>query len=100
MHTSELMHAANLFDLTGRVAIITGAAGLLGEQHARTIAQAGGTPVFVDIDGDVATEKACKLADEFGVPAFAAVANITDRRDVEGVLRETLDRFARVDVLI
>lgn len=100
MHTPDHLNATNPFDLTGRVAIITGAAGLLGEQHARTIAQAGGIPVFVDIDGDRATEKARKLGDELGVETFAAVANITDRRDVERVLTQTLDRFARVDILI
>jgi len=97
---SDHLKATNPFDLSGRVAIITGAAGLLGEQHARTIAQAGGIPVFVDIDGDRATEKACKLEDELGVQTFATVANITDRRDVERVLNQTLDRFARVDILI
>lgn len=97
---ASLMHTSNQFNLTGRVAIITGAAGLLGEEHARTIAQAGGVPVFVDIDSDKATEKARKLADEFGVPAFAAPANITNRSDVERVLSQTLDRHARVDILI
>jgi NAD(P)-dependent dehydrogenase (short-subunit alcohol dehydrogenase family) len=97
---SDEMNAANPFDLKGRVAIITGAAGLLGEQHARTIAQAGGIPVFVDLNHDKAAGKALHLAEEFGVPAFAVAANITDRNDVESVLRETLLRHGRVDILI
>ena len=37
------------FDLTGRVAIITGGAGLLGLRHAQAIAEMGGIPVLVDI---------------------------------------------------
>jgi len=47
----------NLFDLSGRVAVITGGAGLLGEQHARAIAAAGGIPVLVDIQRQGASEK-------------------------------------------
>ena len=39
----------NLFDLSGRVIIITGAAGLLGRQHADAIASAGGTPILLDL---------------------------------------------------
>ena len=42
----------NLFDLTGRVAIITGGTGLLGQQHAEAIAEAGGIPVLADIRVD------------------------------------------------
>ena len=56
------MQKTNPFDLTGRVAIITGAAGLLGEQHARAIAEVGGTPVLMDINYDRAAEYARKLA--------------------------------------
>jgi NAD(P)-dependent dehydrogenase (short-subunit alcohol dehydrogenase family) len=94
------MSSANLFDLTGRVAIITGGAGLLGEQHARIVAQAGGTPVLVDVDADRAKEKTCKLAGEFGVPASAIAADITDRSGVQDILRRTLERHGRVDILI
>jgi NAD(P)-dependent dehydrogenase (short-subunit alcohol dehydrogenase family) len=94
------MSSANLFDLTGRVAIITGGAGLLGEQHARIVAQAGGAPVLVDIDADQAKEKACKLASEFGVPASAIAADITGRSGVQDILRRTLDQHGRVDILI
>jgi NAD(P)-dependent dehydrogenase (short-subunit alcohol dehydrogenase family) len=94
------MNIVNPFDLTGRVAIVTGAAGLLGEQHARAIAEVGGTPVLMDINYDRAAEYARTLADEFGIPAVAARADITNRRDVEGVLSETLKRFNRIDILI
>lgn len=94
------MSPANLFDLTGRVAIITGGAGLLGEQHARIVAQAGGVPVLVDVDADRAKEKACKLASEFGVSASAIAVDITDRGGVKDILRRTLEQYGRVDILI
>ena len=38
------------FDLTGRVAVITGGIGLLGRKHAEAIAESGGRPVLVDLD--------------------------------------------------
>jgi len=43
------------FDLHDRVAIITGGAGLLGEQHARVLAAAGARILLADVDGDAAT---------------------------------------------
>ena len=51
----------DVFDLTGRVAAITGGAGLLGEQHARAIARAGGIPVLLDVSPRAA-QKAEQLA--------------------------------------
>lgn len=94
------MPSVNLFDLTGRVAIITGGAGLLGEQHARVIAQAGGVPVLIDVDGDRAKAKAGKLAREFGVTASGHAGDITDRESIQETLGRTLDQHGRVDILI
>jgi NAD(P)-dependent dehydrogenase (short-subunit alcohol dehydrogenase family) len=39
----------NVFDLSGRVAIVTGGAGFLGQRHAEAIAAFGGIPVLLDV---------------------------------------------------
>ena len=89
----------NLFDLSGRVVLITGGAGLLGEQHARAIAGAGGIPVLLDI-ADLAAQKAETLAAEYGVPAFSRRTDITQASDLAGCLEDVLARFGRIDILI
>lgn len=91
---------AQAFDLTGRVAIITGGAGLLGVQHARAIAQAGGTPVLVDISANRAAEKAAELTKEYSVPALGVGVDITDQQALQGLLAELLTKLGRADILI
>ena len=39
----------NLFSLSGKIVVITGAVGLLGEKHAEAVAAYGGTPVLLDL---------------------------------------------------
>ncbi|HEY1220409.1 MAG: SDR family oxidoreductase [Bryobacteraceae bacterium] len=88
------------FDLSGRVAVITGGAGLLGRQHARAIAGAGGIPVLLDVAGPGAAERAAEVAAEFDVPTFGRQADITSAASVEESLQDVLARFGRVDILI
>jgi NAD(P)-dependent dehydrogenase (short-subunit alcohol dehydrogenase family) len=89
-----------LFDLKGRVAVITGGAGLLGEQHARAIAGAGGTPILLDVCGHRANQMAKALAEEFGVPAWGPQVDITNPQELQRFLEETIGRFGRIDILI
>jgi len=91
---------ANFFDLTGRVAVITGGAGLLGEQHARAIAAAGGTPVLVDIQQQRVTERVAALSQEYGVPAIGRATDITKETEIEALRAEVMDRLGRIDILI
>jgi NAD(P)-dependent dehydrogenase (short-subunit alcohol dehydrogenase family) len=90
----------NPFDLAGRVAVITGGAGLLGEQHARAIAAAGGIPVLVDIQLQRASEKAAVLSHEYGVAAIGCAADITKQAEIEAVRDQILSRYGRLDILI
>jgi NAD(P)-dependent dehydrogenase (short-subunit alcohol dehydrogenase family) len=89
-----------LFDLTDRVAVITGGAGLLGMQHARAIAGANGIPVLVDILGDEVEQRAAELAETYGVSAGGWQTDITQPEQVKSLLQAMLDRYGRVDVLI
>ncbi|HEX4749982.1 MAG TPA: SDR family oxidoreductase [Bryobacteraceae bacterium] len=88
------------FDLSERVAVITGGAGLLGEQHGRAIASAGGVPVLVDINGSRAQKTAEMLASDYGVDAWGTELDITDANAVEEFRKLLLRRFGRVDILI
>lgn len=90
----------DLFDLGGRVVLITGGAGMLGAQHAAAIAERGGVPVLLDIDGARAAARAREINADFGVAACGFRTDITRPEAVREALARTLDAFGRVDVLI
>jgi NAD(P)-dependent dehydrogenase (short-subunit alcohol dehydrogenase family) len=88
------------FSLTGRVAIITGGAGLLGVRHAEAIAAAGGIPVIADLRGAAALSCAEKIATTHGVPALGVEVDITSVASVESLLTTVKARLGRVDILV
>lgn len=88
------------FDLTGRVAIITGGAGLLGVKHAEAIAEMGGIPVLLDLDGEKAEARATEIAATFGVRALGLTTDVTQPEATADALSKTLEAFERVDILI
>lgn len=90
----------NPFDLSGRVAVITGGAGLLGRQHASAVASAGGFPVLVDLAVAAPEAQAEQIAQSHGVEAMGCVADITKPESVQALLDAVLARFGRVDILI
>jgi NAD(P)-dependent dehydrogenase (short-subunit alcohol dehydrogenase family) len=101
-HTSPAAarRAIDLFDLTGRVVVITGGAGLLGVRHARAIAAAGGIPVLVDLSAAAAADQARRIAQEFSVDAWGTSADISQPEPVAALKEQVLARHGRVDGLI
>ena len=97
-HDSRSVRKA--FELAGRVAVITGAAGLLGKRHAEAIAEMGGTPVLVDVNLDGASHHAAAITEEYGVPALAMGVDITQPEAVASMSDQLVERFGRVDILI
>lgn len=89
-----------LFNLEGKVAIITGGAGTLGEMHAEIIAEAGGIPVLADIEGEMADKTAEAISEKYHVPAMGIKTDITKASDVKTLLKKTLEKYGRVDILI
>ncbi len=100
MPPTKLRTVRSLFDLSGRVAVITGGAGLLGRQHARALAEAGGIPVLVDIAGDRAEAVAREITADFKVPSWGVSTDITSAEEVKKLLAGVLERYGRVDILI
>ena len=88
------------FSLSGRVAVITGGAGLLGVRHGEAIASAGGTPVLADLRGEDASAQAAGIAKAFGVPAMGVACDITRPESVAALLATVRSTYARVDILV
>jgi len=98
--TEATKRAQALFDLTGRVAVITGGAGLLGTKHAEIIAAAGGSPVLLDLPQAKPEAAAAAIATKYGVDATGLAVDITQLAQIDNVRNELLARFRRIDILI
>lgn len=90
----------SLFDLTGRVAVITGGAGLLGEQHARALAEFGAIPVLLDLNLKKGEELAKRISREYMVKCSAIRADITKREEIDAAWRKIKKLYGRVDILV
>ena len=90
----------DMFDLTDRVALITGGAGLLGAKHAEAIAELGGIPIIVDIDQKRCDCLAEKMHTDFKVDCIGVCTDITDPQQVEELRDRVLKNFGRIDILI
>jgi|TARA_R110000850_G_scaffold68172_4_gene152299 NAD(P)-dependent dehydrogenase (short-subunit alcohol dehydrogenase family) len=95
-----LASVETLFRLDGRVAVITGGAGLLGYQHAATIAGLGGLPVLLDINAAELANNAARLEAESGCAALTLVADITDVDALRSAHEQLQAHHGRVDILI
>jgi NAD(P)-dependent dehydrogenase (short-subunit alcohol dehydrogenase family) len=88
------------FKLKGKVAIITGGAGLLGCQHAAAIAEFGGIPILLDIDKKTGFEKALRISDEYQVDCEFRHCDITNESQILSVRDFLLSKFGHIDILI
>ena len=86
-------------DFQGRVAIVTGAGGGLGRQHALALAARGAKVLVNDLDGSAAQA----VVDEIcaaGGQALANGASVTDFVAVQAMVQQAIDAWGRVDVLV
>lgn len=89
------------FDLAGKTALITGAAGLLGMEHALALLESGATVVLTDMSAaslDVAAQRLIERYDRARI--LTAVMNVTDQAAISAVAGTLSARGERVDILV
>ena len=90
----------DLFDLDGRVAIVTGGATGIGLQMADALAELGAGVVLCGRDGERCERAAADLERARGVPCVGVRCDVASADEVAGMVAQTIDRFGRIDVLV
>jgi len=93
------VNAKDLFDLTGRVAIVSGGSMGLGRQMAEGLAEMGANLVLCARNQERCQEAAAELRSR-GVQTLALGCDVKDKTAIEQVVRETLAKFGRLDILV
>jgi NAD(P)-dependent dehydrogenase (short-subunit alcohol dehydrogenase family) len=88
-----------LFDLEGRVALVTGASSGLGVAFARGLARAGANVVVTARRVELIEQTSAMLR-EFGVRSTAIPADITDESEFEGLFEKTVAEYGRLDIMV
>ena len=86
-------------ELTGRVAIVTGAGAGIGAGIAAVLAEAGAAVTVADIDGESAASTA-KGIEKRGGRAITVTADVSDAREIDAMVRQTVTDLGGVDILV
>lgn len=90
----------DLFDLTGKVALVTGGAGYLGGEIADALAELGADVAVASRDLDKCQKKAAQLHAEFGRRSHATRLDLGDRASMPACVDGVLEHLGRIDVLV
>ncbi|HEY7633528.1 MAG TPA: SDR family oxidoreductase [Thermoleophilaceae bacterium] len=85
--------------LDGKVALVTGAGPNIGSGIALALASYGAKVACNDVDPEAAAASAARI-ERHGGEALAVTGDVSDEQDVQRYVREVLDRFGRIDILV
>src|ERR1700680_3392226 len=96
----EGLVVANIFDLTGKVALVTGGSKGLGKAMARGLAEAGADTVISSRHEEEPRAALTEVLHGTGRRGQLVVADMSRREDVVRLARTALERMGRVDILV
>lgn len=89
------------FKITGKVCVITGGAGLLGQKHAEAVIEGEGIPILLDISGAALNNAQTNLKKQYPSAEIGVYrVDITKQSELEKVRDELVKKYGRIDILI
>ncbi|MCA9019294.1 MAG: SDR family oxidoreductase [Planctomycetaceae bacterium] len=95
-----MLPGIKLFDLTGRVAIITGGSKGLGSAMAEGLASAGADLLFISRNQDEVEATAAQIQSDYGNKVIGMAADVTDPEQVAAMTERAISEFGKIDILI
>ena len=89
----------NLFSLSGKVVVVTGGTGVLGESFVNAIAASGGKVAILGRKAEVANERA-EAINQAGGEAIGVVADVLDEKSLTEAKKQILAKFGKIDALV
>jgi NAD(P)-dependent dehydrogenase (short-subunit alcohol dehydrogenase family) len=86
----------NIFSLENKIAIVTGACGLIGKEHCKALAEAGANVVVADMD-----EGKCRdFASQLGGNHLGIAINVADRDSLHNAKKHIIEKYKTIDILV
>lgn len=93
------MNYKTLFDLTGRTAVVTGGAGILGYHFCHALAAHGARVAVADVDAEATRKLAAELDDVYDPIPLAVTCDVSNPDDVAAMTDTVYNAFGKIDVL-
>jgi len=87
-------------DLNGKIAVVTGGAGIICSVMAKALAANGAKTVILDLNKEAADKVAEEIMKEFKTPSMGVSASVLDKSSLENALKAVHDKFGPIDILV
>lgn len=95
----KILNGKNLFDMQGKIVLITGSGTGLGEGYAHIFTEVGATVICADINTDAAGKVVADIIAQGG-KAEAVKVDVTDQQSIAAMVAEVIKKHGRIDVLL
>lgn len=89
-----------MFNLSNKVAIVTGARQGMGKAYAFTLAEAGAKVVISDLSLADCQKVAEEIEKKYSVKTLAIKCDVSQKEEVENLVKETINQFKKIDILV
>ena len=94
------MEMNDIFNLSRHVIVLTGASGLLGNEYAHGLSQAGANLVLADLDYEKCKKLSKHLNKLYNTSSLPIKVDVTDHDSVKNMVKQTIDKFSKINVLV